>query len=88
MNLSVKSLALTLGVLWAGCILISGLAGIFSPGYAGEFLRIVSSLYPGFHNSGSFGDISVGTLYGFLDGAIGGAVFAWLYNFFSKLKCC
>ena len=84
MQLSVKAMALTVGILWGGAILFVGLVSLFSPGYADEFLRIVSSFYPGFHHSGRLGDLLVGTAYGLIDGAIGGVVTAWLYNFFAK----
>ncbi len=84
MQLSVKAMALTVGILWGGSILFIGLVSLFSTGYADEFLRIVSSLYPGFHHSGSLGDVLVGTTYGLIDGAIGGVLIAWLYNFFAK----
>ena len=84
MQLSVKALALAVSILWGGAILFIGLVSLFSSGYADEFLRIVSSLYPGFHHSGSLGDLLVGTVFGLIDGAIGGVLIAWLYNFFAK----
>ena len=80
MKLSTKSLALTAGILWAASILITGLMNLASPNYASEFLAMVASIYPGFHASGSFLDLIVGTLYGFLDGLVCGFIFAWLYN--------
>ncbi len=84
MQLSVKALALTIGILWGGAILFVGIVSLFFPGYADEFLRIVSSFYPGFDHSGSLGDLLVGTVYGLVDGAIGGVVIAWLYNLFAR----
>ncbi len=41
----------------------------------------MASLYPGYTATASFGQVLVGTLYGVVDGAAAGAVFAWLYNF-------
>ena len=32
------------------------------------------------HATSNFGDVIVGTMYGLVDGAVGGAVIAWLYN--------
>ena len=84
MQLSIKAMALTVGLLWGGSILFIGLMSLFSPGYADEFLKIVSSLYPGFQHSGSLGDVLVGTTYSLIDGAIGGVLIAWLYNLFAK----
>ena len=84
MQLSVKALALTIGILWGGAILFIGIVSLFFSGYADEFLRIVSSFYPGFNHSGSLGDVLVGTAYGLIDGAIGGVLIAWLYNLFAR----
>ncbi len=84
MQLSIKAMALTVGILWGGSILFIGLMSLFSPGYADEFLKIVSSLYPGFQHSGSFGNLLVGTAFGLIDGAICGVLLAWLYNLFAK----
>lgn len=45
----------------------------------------MSSVYPGYHATRSVAEVVVGTLYGVVDGLVGGAVFAWLYNQFAKL---
>ena len=44
----------------------------------------MSSLYPGFHASHTFGDVIVGMLYGVVDGGFAGLIFAWLYNCFAR----
>ncbi len=80
--LSVKGLALTGGILWAGCVLLVGVANLVWPSYGVAFLEIARSLYPGYANTAGFGGVIVGMLYALLDGAILGAVFAWLYNTF------
>ena len=43
-------------------------------------LDVIASIYPGYHPTASFAQVLIGTLYGLLDGAVGGALFAWLYN--------
>jgi hypothetical protein len=83
MSLSVKSLAITSALLWGGGVLFVGLVNLAAPSYGTVFLQCVSSIYPGFHNSGHFFDILVGTGYALFDGAAGGALFGWLYNSFS-----
>jgi hypothetical protein len=80
MKLSVKALAITSGVVWGGCMLTCGLVNLASPGYGRGFLKMMSTLYPGFHNSGNLPDVLVGAGYGFLDGAAAGALIAALYN--------
>ncbi len=80
MKLNLKALALTAAILWAGSILMVGLANMVWPNYGKLFLEILSSIYPGYHVTGSIGSVLVGTGYGIVDGAIGGAIFAALYN--------
>lgn len=79
MRLSVKALTIALAVLWGGCVLLAALCNLIWTGYAGAFLDVVSSIYPGYH-AGGFGSVIVVTLYALVDGAIAGAVIAWLYN--------
>lgn len=80
MKLSIWAIALTMGLLWAGCMLVVGIIHLFAPAYGAEFLRMMSSVYPGFHDSATWGSVIVGTLYGFLDGLVGGLIFAWIYD--------
>ncbi len=80
MKLSVKAMALTSGILWGGSMLTMGLINLASRSYARPFLGMMSSVYPGFHNSRNLADVLVGAGYGFVDGAAGGAVVALLYN--------
>ena len=83
MRLSVKGLALAMGIICAGCIFLVGIVNLAAPSYGGAFLQMASSIYPGFHNSRHFLDVLVGTGYALVDGGIGGAVIAWLYNCFA-----
>ncbi len=80
MKLSVKALAITAGGIWGACVLLVGLAHLAWPGYGTAFLGLVASIYPGFHPDHGLAAVVIGTLYALLDGAIGGAVSAWLYN--------
>jgi hypothetical protein len=80
MKMNIKAFALAVGGLWAACVLLLGLAHLVWPGYGVAFLDLVASLYPGFHPANGLGAVIVGTLYALVDGTVGGAVFAWLYN--------
>lgn len=82
MKLNLKALVLTAGILWALAVLLVGILNLISSGYGVAFLKLIASIYPGYHASGSFGDLIVGTLYALVDGAICGLVFGWLYNLF------
>jgi hypothetical protein len=50
------------------------------PTYGNAFLQGIGSVYPGFYHTRTFADVIVGTVYGAVDGALGGALLAWLYN--------
>ena len=82
MKLNIKALALTAGILWALALLLVGSANLLWAGYGVAFLRLMASVYPGYHAAGSVGDLIVGVLYALVDGAVCGLVFGWLYNFF------
>jgi len=84
MKLSVKGLALASGILWGLAMLGMGLANLIWGNYGQQFLQTMASAYPGYHATRSIAEVIVGTLYGFVDGVIAGAVFAWLYNQFAK----
>lgn len=80
MQLSIKGLALALGLAWGGSVALLGLAA--SLGWWGRALvEVLGSVYVGFDPSplGS----AIGGLWAFVDGALGGIVIAWLYNRFS-----
>jgi len=82
MKLNIKAFMLTCAVLWAAAIFIVGMANLIWPGYGAAFLQVMASIYPGYDANCTFGSVIVGTLYAVVDGAIGGLVFAWLYNLF------
>lgn len=78
--ISVKGLALTVGILWAAAVFLVGIGNLLWPSYGVAFLEIPRSIYPGYANTAGFLGVIVGSLYALLDGAILGVVFAWLYN--------
>ena len=80
MRLSLKALAICSAILWGGAILSVGLVNLAAPTYGADFLQLASSIYPGFHNSRTFGSVIVGTLYGVVDAGFGGLIFGWIYN--------
>lgn len=82
MRLSLKALMFTLGILWGGALLFVGLINLAVPSYGAECLKLMSSVYPGFHASRTVTDVLVGTGYGLVDGALGGLLFGWVYNVF------
>lgn len=83
MKLDVKALAITFALLWGGCVLLVAVGNRFAPDYGGAFLNMMSSVYPGFH-PGGLRAAAIGGLYAALDGAVCGALIAWIYNTVSR----
>lgn len=83
MKLDVKAAAMAVGLIWGVlAMFLVGLANMIWPSYGQAFLDLMASLYPGYKATASIWHVIVGTLYGLVDGAICGALFAWLYNRF------
>lgn len=82
MRMDIKALSLTVALVWGGSILLIGLANLIWTTYGVAFLEVVASIYPGYRGDSSFGQVIVGTLYGLVDGFIGGLIIGWLYNLF------
>jgi hypothetical protein len=81
MKLSIKKFALSCSILWGLAILMVSAANLIWPDYGVIFLTLVASIYPGYEAMQGVSSIIIGTLYGIVDAGIGGAIFAWLYNF-------
>ncbi len=79
-RLSVKGLAIGLGVSWAICMLFAGWASIF--GWGTKFVEVMASVYIGLKPT-FLGGI-IGAIWAFIDGAIGGLVIAIVYNAVTK----
>jgi hypothetical protein len=77
MKLSVKAFSLTTGILWGATVFLATL-WLLLMGHGGGLIRQLDHFYLGysFSTAGAF----VGLVWGFVDGAVGGAIFAWLYN--------
>ncbi len=82
MKLNVRALAITFALLWGGCVFLVAVLHRMWPAYGTGFLNGVASVYPGYHVSGIKTGL-IGTAYALVDGAVCGALVAWLYNRFS-----
>ena len=83
MRYSLKAITLSSSVLWGFAMLFVGLVHMAAPSYGGEFLRMMSSVYPGADTAPTLGRVLLGTGYGLVDGAIAGCLFGWLYRVFA-----
>lgn len=79
-SLNIKSFTLSIGVVWAICMLFLGWAAAF--GWGIEFVNILSSFYFGF--KASFIGGIIGCIWGFVVGIIIGFLISLFYNLFNK----
>ncbi len=77
MKLNTKALALTSAILWGLAMLVTSLANLIWGNFGEQFLQTMSSVYPGYHATRSITEVIVGTLYGAVDGFVGGAESSW-----------
>ena len=80
MKLNVKAFALTVGLLWGVGLFCLTWWIILFEGATGE-VTLIGQLYRGYCIS-PVGSV-IGFAWAFVDGIIGGAIFAWLYNLLS-----
>ena len=77
MKLNVKAFALTCGIFWAVSVFVITWWLIVLYGASGA--RTWLGLFYLGYNISPIGSI-IGLIWGFVDGLISGAIFAWLYN--------
>jgi hypothetical protein len=80
MKLNVKSFALCVGLFWGFGLLFITWWIILFEGTSGA-ITLIGKIYRGY--SISFAGSLIGFIWAFIDGMIGGALFAWLYNVIS-----
>jgi drug/metabolite transporter (DMT)-like permease len=81
MKLNIKAFALACGLIWGlGLFLLTW--WIIAIEGVTEEVTFIGRIYRGYNITppGSF----IGLIWAFIDGAIGGAIFAWLYNLISS----
>ncbi len=80
MKFDVKTFALSVGLFWGFGLLFITFWIILFDGTSGD-TNFISKVYRGYNISltGSL----IGFVWAFFDGIIGGAIFAWLYNYIS-----
>ncbi|MDC9726847.1 MAG: bacteriophage holin [Candidatus Thioglobus sp.] len=81
-KLDTKAVALALGIMWSLGVFFMSITAIVTQSYLHNIVDFLSTVYLGY--SLSFSGIVTGMVWGFFDAAIGGLVFAWLYNKLAK----
>lgn len=84
MKVSPIALGLTLGVLWGGAMCLISIVNLVNPSYGRDFLFVMASVYPGIAGAGPIAGTLMATIYGSVDGFLGGLLVGWIYNFFLK----
>jgi hypothetical protein len=79
-RLNTKAVALALGIMWSLGVLFMSMTAVTTESYLHNVVEFLSTVYLGY--SLSIGGIITGMIWGFFDAAIGGFIFAWLYNKF------
>lgn len=80
MRISIKALTLSTAILWGALMLLVGLVHMAVPSYGAEFLKAMSSVYPGLDTGPTLGRVLLGTIYGFVDGGAAGCILSLLYD--------
>ena len=83
MRVNLKAITLSSAILWGLAMLIVGVIHLIAHSYGGEFLRLMSSVYPGADTAPTIGRVLLGTVYGFVDGGVAGCIFGLLYDAFA-----
>ena len=81
MRLNIKALSLAAGIIWGACIFLMTWWIILFEGASGD-ATFIAYVYRGYSIS-TIGSI-IGLIWGFVDGLVCGALFAWLYNRLAK----
>jgi membrane associated rhomboid family serine protease len=83
-RLDVLALAAAMATILAATFFLVGVGQQVWPGWGRGLLDLAASVYPGYHGPAGFGSVLVVTMYAAVDGAVAGAVLAWLYNVFTR----
>lgn len=81
MQLNIKAFALAAGLVWGVGLLILTWWIIALEGATGD-VTLIGRIYPGYRIT-PLGSV-IGLAWAFFDGLVGGAIFAWLYNFLAR----
>lgn len=76
-KLDVRAMTIAFGVTWGAGVLLLGLLA-WLLGWGVPMVTVLGSLYLGFTTT--LAGTVIGTIWALVDGAIAGAILAWIYN--------
>lgn len=82
-KINLKAFALSLGIVWGVGMFLTGILAMLC-GFGTAFVDLFATVYVGF--AATFVGSLIGGFWGFVDAAIGGFIFGWLYNRFAVKK--
>lgn len=74
-----KRFALAGAIVISACVFLTTIAATIVPGYAGAFLNMLESIYPGYDSDTLLGAF-VGLIYSFVDVFVIMYVWTWIYH--------
>ncbi|MFQ6069075.1 MAG: hypothetical protein ACE5LC_00960 [Candidatus Aminicenantales bacterium] len=87
MKFNVIRFGCAISSVWGLVVLFVGVVNLFRSTYGIEFLKLIDSIYPGYHlGKWGFGGVVVATLYAVVCGWVMGVIFALIYNCLTKKK--
>jgi hypothetical protein len=86
MKLCIGATTITAAIVWGLGVFCVGVLNLKWGSYGTEFLTLISSVYPGYKGDHTFVEVLIATGYALLDGAVGGFLFAVIYN--TICSCC
>lgn len=81
MKLDVRAMTIAFGVTWGSGVLLLGLIA-WLLGWGVPMVNVLGSVYLGYQPT--FAGTVIGTVWALADGAIAGAILAWIYNMAAK----
>ena len=87
MKMKVLRFGMALCIVWTLIVFGIGILNLINVGYGSHFLKLIDSIYPGYHyGQWGFWGVLVASLYAAVEAFLVGIIFAWIYNFIGKNK--
>ena len=86
MRLDIPAFAIACGLVWGATGFCVAVANFGSPGYGGELIWVLASVYPGYTGTPNLAQAAIGALYALFSAVVLSAVFGGVYNLLVALR--